>query len=127
MKKQPERLDILKSIYKNFIQILHWIPNFEYCIEYQNQIEALLEILETHDCGSTGGFDWEVLKKFGITNEALRGYLNIYYRFIIVLYKYNNLKDLGKLSETKKYMKKLATLYKTKRFYDILKNNKFIL
>lgn len=65
----PNRRVILKRIEKELQMVYQWSDLFEKkrvntdysyrAFEYMYRAEALIELLEIHDCGSTGGFDGE--------------------------------------------------------------------
>ena len=52
---------ILKNIEHHLKLIDQWvqgaITNYGHAQKYQNKAEALIELLEVHDCGQVGGFD----------------------------------------------------------------------
>jgi hypothetical protein len=49
---------ILTKALSCFQQMAQWSHsrNFDYVYQYQSQAEALIELVEVHDCGSIGGF-----------------------------------------------------------------------
>lgn len=64
--KRNEILEELKSDWESMEQ---WVDmkDFHRASMYQTRIETLIELLETHDCGSIGGFDE------GQVNRTLEG------------------------------------------------------
>jgi hypothetical protein len=49
---------ILTKALSCFQQMAQWsrLCNFDHAFKYQSQAEALIELVEVHDCGSIGGF-----------------------------------------------------------------------
>lgn len=94
-RKEPTRIMILQEIFEHFQQVTQWVPG-EFChadhssgvLTYLNKAEALIEVLEICDCGSTGGFDPKM------PTELIRGGLSLYERFLWLVNKYNNRKDI---------------------------------
>jgi len=82
------RVEILNIIFSNFQQVSQWIPNhLENSCEYMRKAESLIELLEVKDCGSVGGFDRE--------NPLKReSGMKLYDRFLTLLKKYDNEKDI---------------------------------
>jgi len=55
----PYRQTILDMIGDNFQSVIQWSGHADFgrCAKYSDKAEGLIELLEIHDCGSTGGFD----------------------------------------------------------------------
>lgn len=97
MKKQKSmvnrmvnRIFILNAIFSHFQQITQWLPNhIETAAKYMYKAESLIEVLESDDCESIGGFDR--------TSPVLResGFM-LYDRFLALVRKYNNKSDIEK-------------------------------
>lgn len=53
------RQAVLKLIDRHFQQVAQWarLGDFPRAAEYQAKTEALVELLEIDDCGSSGGYD----------------------------------------------------------------------
>ena len=80
----PARKSILKRIQSELDSMYQWSGQFEKkCVNagyskkafnYMHRAEALIELLEAHDCGSHGGFDPE-------TGDPERGLYSLEERF----------------------------------------------
>ena len=88
---QIQRIDILQDIFDCFQQITQWIPrNLDSCAEYIYKATSLIELLEVSDCESIGGFDPD--------NPLIQDeYWNLYNRFLTLLQKYHNTKDIKRV------------------------------
>ena len=86
----PVRVKILNEIFSHFQQMTQWdVTSPGYTVEYAAKAEALIELLEVHDCGSVGGFD----KK---NPRVHKSSFKLYDRFLTLVKKYNNEKDIKK-------------------------------
>jgi len=86
--KGDVRIQILNDIFGHFQQMTQWFPRHpESCSEYYYKAEALIEFLEESDCGSCGGYD-KMNKYIDVT------LFELYDRFLTLLRKYNNKKDV---------------------------------
>jgi hypothetical protein len=88
-RKEPTRLEILQEIFEHFQQVTQWMPCVSTDADYSNGVtkylfkaEALVEMLEVTDCGSTGGFD---------AGQECHG---LYARFIWLVNKYHKTSDI---------------------------------
>jgi hypothetical protein len=88
-RKEPTRIQILQEIFECFQQVTQWMPGTTTDADYSNGVtkylfkaEALIEILEVTDCGSTGGFD---------KGQESQGLVE---RFLWLLDKYNKRTDI---------------------------------
>jgi hypothetical protein len=54
-----DRNKILRTIEQHFSNLIQWdrYIDYERTVVYASKAEALIELLEISDCGSTGGFD----------------------------------------------------------------------
>jgi len=93
-RKQPTRLEILQEIFECFQQVTQWMPDVSSDADYSNGVttylhkaEALIEILEVCDCGSTGGYDMDI-------HPDHRGDMGLYERFLWLIEKYNKRTDI---------------------------------
>ena len=86
--KQPNRINILQSIFDCFQQVTQWNPpSLNFCVEYAIKAASLIELLEVCDCGSIGGHDKNCPLIKGNSWE-------LYRRFLTLIKKYNNEKDI---------------------------------
>ncbi len=125
--QQPTRLTILQTIFEHLQLVAQWMPNqlsgADYshnCIEYLQKAEALMELLEVHDCGSIGGFDVEALEKYAtpIKPDGSGGRpasLYFYQRFVWLVDKHghrNQIKCDGgwTIEKLEKYFKTVGEL-----------------
>lgn len=107
--KNISRLEMLNEIFGQFQQITQWLPGSISSASKANQkAEILIEILETNDCGSSGGFDKEspVLKESGFP---------LYDRFLALVRKHNSENDIEPCCQytpktLKEYFLKLSKL-----------------
>jgi hypothetical protein len=100
--QQPNRLAILQTIFEHLQLVAQWMPNhlmgadYSYrSIEYLQKAEALMELLEVHDCGSVGGFDEEALEKYATPMKpdgsgGKPSSLNFYQRFVWLVDKHGH-------------------------------------
>lgn len=85
-RKSPNRVTILKDIFDDLCMIVQWegMKNCpENVVEYHYRAQAMIELLEVHDCGSTGGYD---------TNQPTAR--NIFDRWDWLVKKYHKLEDI---------------------------------
>jgi hypothetical protein len=91
--KTVSRIVILNSIFSQLQSAAQWIssqPN-EYS-NYLKKAEALIELLEIEDCGSTGGFD----KNNKVKNVTS---FKLFDRFLTVIRKHNKVEDIKSICE----------------------------
>jgi hypothetical protein len=85
MNTDTTRITILKVAFIELVMGTHWLGDHDTVLnaaEHLFKAEALIEILEVQDCGSTGGFDK--------TNPLRRdSRFKLMARFLTVLHKYN--------------------------------------
>jgi len=90
----PSRTAILKAIFcclQSSIVNKPIAPDWTATrVKYLFKAEALIELLEVHDCGSTGGFDKEIGRPNGDGN------LSFYDRFAWLVKKYDLQKEVEK-------------------------------
>lgn len=106
----PERIIILNNIFGYFQQIIQWLPNhIDKASKYMYNTESLIALLEINDCGSVGGFD----RTNKVLNES--GF-SLYNRFLALVRKYNNEKEIKvvsgiDLNDLKNYFLELSELH----------------
>lgn len=101
-RKEPSRITILQEIFECFQQVTQWVPTHQTQADYSEGVtkylykaEALIEILEVNDCGSTGGFDPDMA--YGPrANDPTRPdhYIGLFGRFLWLVDKYGSEKKL---------------------------------
>jgi hypothetical protein len=78
------RIEVLNDCFECLHQVLQWgIRSSNFTNEYWYKADALIQLLEVHDCGSVGGYDRSNPVK-DITPYKL------YNRFLAVVAKYND-------------------------------------
>ena len=103
------RIKVLNMIFPNFQQITQWIPSeIDIAHRYMLKAKGLIEMLEVGDCGSIGGYDRD-------NNVIFDSGFRLYDRFLALVRKYGNEKDIKKqcyfdLENLKKYFIKLSKL-----------------
>ena len=106
MKKQeitePTRLTILQEIFEQFQYATQWFP-YDNFLSNLKKAEALIELLEVHDCSFIGGFD-----------ENQNGEDDLYDRFLCLCNKYNQLNNIKKVC--------YFTPKKMRKYFDKIKN-----
>lgn len=104
-----QRITILNEIFSCLLQIIQWLPNnIDNASNYMLKSEVLINLLESEDCGSIGGFDRNnpVKKESGF---------ELCDRFFALVRKYNSQNKIKdncghSLDELKKYFLKLSKM-----------------
>ena len=89
--KKMDRIKLLNTIFSEFQQITQWLPlSIGAAHKNMNRATLLIEMLETKDCGSIGGFD---VNNKVIKNES--GFA-LYDRYLALVRKYNDKVNIKK-------------------------------
>lgn len=85
--KNKTRLMLLNEAFGHFQQLTQWPENPDRLLVYTSKAEAIIEVLEVVDCGSTGGFDPH--NKLSTDCEHA-----LYCRFLTVMKKHHDEGDI---------------------------------
>lgn len=112
MLTKKDRLLVLHNIFEELEMAQQWLPDSpDSHLEHLHKAEALIELLEVLDCGSTGGYD----PKSPVPEDAPS---ELYGRFLAVLRRYNKDSDIKKrynhtVASLGKYLQGLQDLKET--------------